>query len=110
MIDAITKQVESTSRDFPICPWLSQRRGDRIVGMRPAWPAASTSVGLDGLLFHDLRRSAVRNIERAGISREVAKKISGHKTDSAYRRYNIVSGPDMEDAGETLAACLERQK
>jgi hypothetical protein len=40
-------------------------------------------------------------MERAGISREVAKKISGHKTDSAYRRYNIVDVRDNEDAGRS---------
>jgi hypothetical protein len=40
-------------------------------------------------------------MERAGISREVAKRISGHKTDSAYRRYNIVDNRDIEDAGKS---------
>ena len=48
-------------------------------------------------------------MERAGISREVAKKISGHKTDSAYIRYNIVSGKDIEGAGKKLAAFLKGQ-
>ena len=48
-------------------------------------------------------------MERAGISREVAKKISGHKTDSAYRRYNIVDVRDNEDAGKKLAKFLEGQ-
>jgi integrase len=110
MVEAITKQVEAARRDYPDCPWLSHRRGDRIVELRPAWPNACTAVGLDGLLFHGLRRSAVRNMERAGISREVAKKISGHKTDSAYIRYNIVSGRDIEDAGKKLAAFLKEQK
>jgi integrase len=51
--------------------------------------------------FHDLRRSAIRNMENAGIPRETAKKISGHKTDSAYRRYNIVDNRDIEDAGKS---------
>jgi hypothetical protein len=40
-------------------------------------------------------------MEQAGISREVAKKISGHKTDSAYRRYNIVDNRDIENAGKS---------
>jgi integrase len=66
-------------------------------------------VGLGGVLFHDLRRSAIRNMERAGISREVAKKISGHKTDSAYRRYNIVDNRDIKDAGKKLTEFLKGQ-
>ena len=110
MIEVIAKQVESTTRDYPDCPWLSHRQGEPIVEMRPAWPDAWDAVGLGGLLFHDLRRSAVRNMERAGISREVAKKISGHKTDSAYIRYNIVSGRDIENAGKKLAEFLKGQK
>ena len=66
-------------------------------------------VGLGGLLFHDHQRSAVRNMERAGISREVAKKISGRKTDSAHRRYNIVDNRDIENAGKKLAEFLKGQ-
>lgn len=57
-----------------------------------------------GLLFHDLRRSGVRNLDRAGVSQHVAMKISGHKTDSIYRRYNIVSSRDLRDAGRKVNA------
>jgi hypothetical protein len=55
-------------------------------------------------------RSAIRNMERAGISREVVKKISGHKTDSAYRRYNIVDNRDIENAGKKLTEFLKGQQ
>ncbi len=46
-------------------------------------------------MFHDLRRSCVRNMERAGVSRSVATKITGHKTETIYRRYAIVSEADV---------------
>jgi hypothetical protein len=62
------------------------------------------------LLFHDLRRSAVRNMTRAGIPRPVAMAISGHKTESVYRRYDIVSGEDLASAGNAMEQFMRRQK
>ena len=59
---------------------------------------------MPGRVLHDLRRTAVRNSERANVSRSVTMKMTGHKTKSVYRRYAIVSESDLREAGGRLAA------
>jgi len=82
------------------------RYGKPIKSLRRAWRTACKDAGRPGLLLHDLRRSAVRNLERAGISRSVAMKLTGHKTEAVYRRYAIVAESDLREAGTKLAAAL----
>ncbi len=57
-----------------------------------------------GRIPHDFRRTAVRNLERAGVPRSVAMKLTGHKTENVYRRYAIVSEADLSEGLKKLAA------
>jgi integrase len=74
----------------------------KITSLTKAWRAACKLAGCPGRILHDLRRSAVRNLDRAGISRDVAMQMVGHKTDSIYRRYRIVDTQDLLEAARRL--------
>ena len=73
------------------------------------WKAAAQRAGLGPLTPHDCRRSAVRNLVRAGISQHVAMAWTGHKTASVFHRYDITSGSDLERAAEKLTAYVEAE-
>ena len=72
-------------------------------GFSKRWQTACKNAGVPGRLLHDFRRTAVRGVERAGVARSAAMKITGHKTESVYRRYAIVSDADLQEAGRKLA-------
>jgi integrase len=87
-----------------IIPLVFHRQGRPIKAFRRAWIKACRQAGVPGRIPHDFRRTAVRNLERAGVSRSVAMKMVGHKTESIYRRYAIVNETDLAEAAQKLAA------
>lgn len=98
----------------------SSRQPERPIGdFRKAWRRACIQAGLGrmeqqengrlkyaGLIFHDLRRSAIRNLVRAGVPERVAMRISGHKTAAIFARYDITSPRDLQEAAQKLGHYL----
>ena len=72
--------------------------GRAITDMRKAWCTACRMAGVPERIFHDLRRSGIRDMIRAGVAPHVAMSISGHKTDSMLRRYAIINEADQRAA------------
>ena len=134
--DMLVEQQKRHASLCPESPWVffrqgskyvdrkSPRRGQRVDDIRKGWAKAveatktlgirpedvtdeqrSAAKGIDRL-FHDLRRTGVRNLIRAGVPQKVAMMISGHKTTSMFSRYNIVDERDLHDAADKLAKYL----
>ncbi len=98
--EVLSKQFVNRRTD---CPYVFHRNGGKIIEFRKSWGTACKAAGVPGAHFHDFRRTAIRNMIRVGIDRTVAKKISGHKTDSVFERYNITSEADLKDAALKLS-------
>jgi integrase len=104
------KAKELRDRCFPHCPYVCQLGGQPFKEIQTAWASACRRVGLKGKTFHDLRRTGVRNLVRAGVPETVAMKISGHKTRSVFDRYNITSEEDLRNAATRLNDYIEEKK
>jgi integrase len=88
---------------------IFHRKGEPIREFRKSWATACTKAGIRRL-FHDLRRSACRNMVAAGVAQVTAMQVSGHKTDSMFRRYAIVSETDLRTALRATQQYLARAK
>ena len=84
-------------------PWCSIAPASRSADWRKSWRSACEAAGVPGLPFHDLRRSAVRNLTRRGVPAVVAMEITGHRTRSVFDRYGI---PTTDEAREALRKCF----
>jgi integrase len=102
LYEVLSMQRSIRDTKFPACPWVFfSESGGKIGRFQRSWRTACKAAALapakgePDRLFHDLRRSGVRNLIRAGVPESVAMRISGHKTRSVFERYNIVSERDL---------------
>ena len=92
------RKVKSKIGEVSISPLVFHREGGVVGDYRKAWKTACNKAGYPGKLVHDFRRTAARNMTRAGVTETVAMSITGHKTASMFQRYNITSSDDKRQA------------
>jgi len=125
MLGALLEERKADGIDFEYL-FKSNVGGGKIINLRRAWNNACRKTGLGygyrlnrkyvekwqgeyppGPIFHDFRRTAVRNMVRAGVPESVAMKISGHKDRSVFERYNITDEKDIQKASRQMRAYYE---
>jgi len=109
--EVFQRQWEVRGKGKKLLPYvfLNADGTDKIKDFRFTWKKACEDAGVGKKLFHDFRRTAVRNMVRSGIPEAVAMKVSGHKTRSVFDRYNIVNDSDLRMAAQRQEEYLKSQ-
>jgi integrase len=93
-----------------LVPYVFHRDGERIKPFHHFWRKACKEAGVSGKLFHDFRRTAVRNLVRSGVPEKLAMEIAGHKTRAIFDRYNIINEDDIRDGLKKMQKYLSAQQ
>jgi integrase len=111
VLQAQIDSLEALKKDGVICAYVFHRDdGSQIKDFRKAWKNACTDAGYPGKIFHDFRRTAVRNLERANVPRSTAMKMIGHETESIYHRYAIQDEAMLREASARIDAWTDAQR
>ena len=110
VIEEQWREHERLASRAVLCPYVFNRNGKPIKSLRHVWRTACDAAGVPGMLMHDFRRTAVRNLVRAGVPGTVAMRLTGHKTRSVFDRYDVTSEADLRDAVGRLAAAAGTEK
>jgi integrase len=92
--------VEPGPLPVPAAP--RQAPGQRIRDFRKAWQTACRKAGVPGMLRHDCRPPAVRNMVNLGVPKRIAMTVTGHKTRTVFDGYHIVSPADLQNVARKL--------
>jgi integrase len=105
---ALIARRHEARKTHPECPLIFHRDGQPIGDFRKTWARACRAIDLDpgraGFTPHDLRRTGLRNMRRAGVPESVAMAISGHLTSYTFKRYDITDDADLREAMEKTTA------
>ena len=135
LIGELPEMLRILREKSPASEHVFTRNGVRMQTFRKAWNSACVVAGLgmmkprldkttgqpilrnkkpvlkyEGRTFHDLRRCGVSNLLQAGVDPYTARRISGHKTESVFQRYNITIERHLKEAGRKLEEYFNRDK